>query len=206
MLRLDHVVYAVADLDDAAERWRRDLGLDSVAGGRHARWGTANRIVPLGDQYLEIVAVVDPPAAEGAVFGRAVARRARDGGGWLTPVAMTDDLEEIAGRLGLEITAGARRRPDGEELRWRSAGFDDPRRAEWMPFFIRWDVPTELHPGKARAGHGIRVDAIASVAIGGDEARMRSWLGDGELPFRLLSGAEGVRSVVLSTAEGELTI
>jgi hypothetical protein len=35
MLRIDHVVYAVRDLDDAAERFRRDHGLDSTPGGRH---------------------------------------------------------------------------------------------------------------------------------------------------------------------------
>ena len=35
MLRLDHVVYAVGDLDGAAVRFRQAFGLDSVAGGRH---------------------------------------------------------------------------------------------------------------------------------------------------------------------------
>jgi hypothetical protein len=51
VLRIDHVVYAVPDLDEAAVRLREAFGLDSV-GGRHERWGTANRIVPMGDQYL----------------------------------------------------------------------------------------------------------------------------------------------------------
>ncbi len=49
MLRLDHVVFAVPDLDEAAVRFRGEFGLDSTEGGRHERWGTANRIVPLGD-------------------------------------------------------------------------------------------------------------------------------------------------------------
>jgi hypothetical protein len=48
MLQLDHVIFAADDLDAEAERWRRDYGLDSLEGGRHARWGTENRIVPLG--------------------------------------------------------------------------------------------------------------------------------------------------------------
>src|SRR5687767_15772991 len=38
-------------------------GLASVDGGRHRDFGTANRIIPLGSTYLELVAVVDPGAA-----------------------------------------------------------------------------------------------------------------------------------------------
>jgi hypothetical protein len=41
MLRLDHVVYAVPDLDEAAVRFRQEYGLDST-GRRAARaLGTA---------------------------------------------------------------------------------------------------------------------------------------------------------------------
>jgi len=56
---IDHVVMAVRDLDDAGDRLLRDHGLASVPGGRHARWGTANRIVPLGEDYIELIGVVD---------------------------------------------------------------------------------------------------------------------------------------------------
>ena len=106
MLRVDHVVYAVADLDAAAVRVRQAYGLDSVPGGRHERWGTANRIVPLGDQYLELVAVVDPAEAGTSGFGHHVLERAAGGGGWLTFAVATDDLAAIASRLGLEVDAG----------------------------------------------------------------------------------------------------
>ena len=84
MLRLDHVVYAVPDLDEAAVRFREEFGLDSTEGGRHERWGTANRIVPLGDQYLELVAAVHEPMAAETAFGRGVLERAAGGGGWFT--------------------------------------------------------------------------------------------------------------------------
>jgi hypothetical protein len=59
-LWVDHIVYAVDDLEAAAERLRREFGFASVVGGRHPGWGTANRIVPLGREYVELVAVVDP--------------------------------------------------------------------------------------------------------------------------------------------------
>jgi hypothetical protein len=56
-MRIDHVLYAVSNLDDAAARWAADFGLRSVPGGVHPRWGTANRIVPLGGAYLELIGV-----------------------------------------------------------------------------------------------------------------------------------------------------
>jgi glyoxalase-like protein len=206
MLRLDHVIFATPDLDATAEDWRRRLGLDSVEGGRHERWGTANRIVPLGDDYVELVAVLDPDEGRANAFGRAVLER---GQGWLGPVVATDDLDAIAARLGLEISSGSRRRPDGQTLRWRSAGFDDPRRAWWMPFFIAWDVPPERHPGRERAGHGIQVRGIASVSLIGDRERLRSWLGDDDtLPFEIAHGddAGAIDGVKIATAGGILEI
>ena len=73
-LRMDHVIYAVDDLDEAAAGLFDREGLGSVPGGRHEGWGTANRIVPLGDTYLELIAVVDVDEAEGSEFGRGVRR------------------------------------------------------------------------------------------------------------------------------------
>jgi hypothetical protein len=39
-------------------------GLASIEGGRHPGWGTANRIIPLGDAYIELVTVVDDEEAQ----------------------------------------------------------------------------------------------------------------------------------------------
>jgi Glyoxalase-like domain len=206
MLRLDHVVYAVRDLDAAAIRFREAFGLDSVAGGRHERWGTANRIVPLGEQYLELVASVDDPTAAETVFGRGVLECAAGGGGWFTIAAVADDLEGVGSRLGLEVGSGSRMRPDGQTVRWRMAGLDDPRREPWMPFFLAWDVPDELHPGRARAGHGVRATGIAWVDVGGDAERLRRWLEGDELPIRVSDGEPGIHRVAISTADGELVI
>jgi hypothetical protein len=206
MLRLDHVVYAVPDLDEAAVRFREAFGLDSTEGGRHERWGTANRIVPLGDQYVELVAAVDETAAARTGFGRGVLERASGGGGWFTVAVVAEDLDAVAARLGLEIGSGSRTRPDGETLRWRSAGLDDPRREPWMPFFLAWDVPAELHPGRARAGHGVRADGIAWVEVGGDAERLRDWLGGEELPIRVLEGEPGIRRIGLGASNCETVI
>ena len=206
MLRLDHVVYAVPDLDEAAVRFRERFGLDSTEGGRHERWGTANRIVPLGDQYLELVAAVDAPAAAETGFGMGVLERAAGVGGWFTIAAVADDLEAVASRLGIEVDSGSRTRPDGEAIRWRMAGLDDPRREPWMPFFLTWDVTNELYPGRARAGHGVRANGISWIEVGGDAERLHAWLGGDELPIRVGDGEPGIHRVAISIADGELVI
>ncbi|HET7928633.1 MAG TPA: VOC family protein [Actinomycetota bacterium] len=206
MLRLDHVVYAVPDLDEAAVRFRETFGLDSTEGGRHERWGTANRIVPLGDQYLELVAAVDEPLAAGTVFGRGVLERAAGGGGWFTIAAVAEGLEAIASRLGIEVDSGSRTRPDGETVRWRMAGLEDPRREPWMPFFLAWDIPEHLNPGRARAGHGVRATGIAWVEVHGDAERLRALLGGDEMPIRVTDGEPGIHRVGITVADGELVI
>jgi catechol 2,3-dioxygenase-like lactoylglutathione lyase family enzyme len=206
VLRLDHVVYAVPDLDEAAIRFRERFGLDSTEGGRHERWGTANRIVPLGDQYLELVAAVDEPMAAETAFGRSVLDRAAGGGGWFTIAAVADDLDAVATRLGIEIDSGSRTRPDGQTVRWRMAALDDPRREHWMPFFLTWDISDELHPGHGRAGHRVRATCIAWVEVGGDAARLRTWLGGDELPIRVTGDEPGIHRVAISIADGELVI
>ncbi|MEA2221141.1 MAG: hypothetical protein QOJ35_3767 [Solirubrobacteraceae bacterium] len=77
-MRIDHVIYAAADLDVAAARVRADLGLTAIAGGRHDGVGTHNRIVPLGDgSFLELLAVADPEEASRSVPVRVVAGEPR---------------------------------------------------------------------------------------------------------------------------------
>ena len=206
MLALDHLGYAVRDLDGAAVRFREELGLDSVVGGRHVGFGTANRIVPLGDQYIEIVGVVDEAEARGSAFGRSVLERTTDGDGWLVIVVATDDVDAEAARLGLEVTTGARSRPDGTEVRWRMTGLDAPQREPWMPFFMTWDIPDELHPGRQRAGHVVKAQGLAWVEVGGDVERLRAWLGGQDLPIRVTDAPPGLVRAAVATARGEIVI
>ena len=97
-------------------------------------------------------------------------------------------------------------RPDGQTVRWRMAGLDDPRREAWMPFFLIWGISDELHPGRARVGHGVLANGIAWVEVGGDAERLRTWLGGDELPIRVSDGEPGIQRVAISTAGGELMI
>ena len=63
----------MADLQAAAREIEARYGLTSVEGGRHPGWGTAKRIVPLGEIYLELVTVIDEAEAAQSPFGGSVA-------------------------------------------------------------------------------------------------------------------------------------
>ncbi|MGH2540154.1 MAG: VOC family protein [Actinomycetota bacterium] len=221
MYAIDHVVLAVTDLAEAGERLRRVHGLASVPGGVHPRWGTGNRIVPLGEEYLELITVMDRGVARANALGRALLEVTADASERWFAVCLSDtDLDATASRLGLEVKAGARTRPDGSELRWRSAGIDDEDREPWLPFFIEWIVPAELdptrlhpaelhpaelHPGRTPIEHEVEVSGIAGIEIAGEVGRFREWLGPSgdELPIRVVDGAPSVRAVEVGVVGGE---
>jgi catechol 2,3-dioxygenase-like lactoylglutathione lyase family enzyme len=203
-MRIDHVVYAVRDLDAAAERFRDEHGLVSVSGGVHPRWGTGNRLIPLGGQYLELLGVVDPAAADPTALGRALASRTEHGDGWFALCLADDDIELTGARLGLRVEPGSRLRPDGATVAWRGAGIEDPRRSADLPFFIAWDVPPDLHPGAHPPAHPCGATGIARVDVAGDPGAFAGWTAGAELPVRIVADAErGIRAVALATPTGE---
>ena len=188
-MRIDHVLYAVSDLEAAASRFEDDLGLESVPGGRHPAWGTANQIVPLGADYLELVGVADPAVAAASEFGRLVLDAGDRLVGW---AVATDDLGAVATRLGLDMQRGSRTRPDGVRLAWRLAGLGEALRSGGtLPFFIQWDGPAELHPGGDSSGPA----GISWIEIAGDETELREWLGGADLPVRFASEGHGITAV-----------
>jgi hypothetical protein len=203
-LRVDHVIYAVDDLETAGTRFYEEFGLGSVEGGRHPGWGTANRIVPLGDAYLELVTVVDSDEAASSAFGRAVSEAIATREQLVGWAVATEDLETVARRLRLEIVRGSRTRPDGTTLGWQLAGVDRSLATGALPIFIEWGGPDELHPGRAEAHHRLAPTGFAWVAVAADEQSLRSWLGDFEFELRIVDGAPGLSAVAISTDAGEL--
>src|SRR4029453_12844852 len=148
-LWIDHVIYAVDDLDTAGAALFDREGLASVRGGRHAGWGTENRIVPLGKSFLELIAVVDVDEAEGSGFGRAVRRALTEDHPLVGWVVATDDIDGVAKRLDLDVEEKSRETADGSTLSWRLAGLDRAMKTGALPFFLQWDFPPPGQPGAA---------------------------------------------------------
>jgi hypothetical protein len=203
--RIDHVVLAVRDLDASAERLWEEHGLRFVAGGRHPGWGTANMIAPFGSDYLELLGVVDENVGAGTVLGRTLLDLSADGDRWFSICLADEDVEATAVRLGLIVQPGSRTRPDGTDVRWRGAGIEERGDDLWLPFFISWDVPAELHPGSTPAEHRVQVEGIARAEVGGDEARLRDWLGGAVAPILVADdgGDRRVRAVALAVRDGD---
>src|SRR6266566_4344219 len=165
-LALDHVLLAVDDLAAAAVEVERRYGLASVEGGRHPAWGTANRIVPLGDTYVELVTVVDRVTAATSGFGRWIASgRPRRPLAW---AVRTNSLEATARRLGLTVTPGFRAIADGEVISWRSAGIDEAAAEPSLPFFIEWADRAHF-PGRSAVAHLGGATKLGQVNLTGDQ-------------------------------------
>jgi hypothetical protein len=205
MLSIDHVVLGVRDINAAGRRLKGSFGLASIAGGRHAGWGTGNRIVPLRDTYIELLGLMDEREVEASPVGRAVRALVAGGDRWLCWCVATDDLAGTAKRLGLDIDEGSRLRPDGTTLRWRSAGFAHALSNPSLPFFITWEIAPELHPGAAVADHRVTPTGISWVEVGADP-RLTDWLGEQDLPVRETGAGHGLIGVGVATTDGDIVL
>jgi hypothetical protein len=211
-MRLDHVSYAAAPegLDATALDLAAMLGVELVDGGLHPRFGTRNRVLPVSDgHYLEVVEVLDHPAADKVPFGQAVKARTEAGGGWLGWVVAVDDLQPIEARLGRRAVDGNRRRPDGYELRWKQIGvkglINDPQ----LPFFVHWESDPAEHP--SQPGKGVQ---LVRIEIAGDPHRVAEWLGEPEshplddvdVEWIAPRGQPGIQAVHFRTSNGLVRI
>lgn len=61
MLTFDHIAVAAATLEEGVDWVESALGVKMAGGGKHALMGTHNRLLGLGDLYLEVIAI-DPEA------------------------------------------------------------------------------------------------------------------------------------------------
>jgi len=173
-MHLDHVSYVTShdQLADTVQRLGSRLGTAFVDGGVHPRFGTRNFTLPLTDgHYIEVVCPLDHPASDASPFGKAVSKRANEGGGWLTWVVSVDDVSKIENRLGRPAVEGHRRKPDGTDLRWKQIGVLDTLEDSQLPFFIQW-LSVE-HPSVDGTAHA----KITQIEIAGDEKTITNYLG-----------------------------
>ena len=195
----------MADLAAAARGLEARHGLTSIEGGRHPGYGTANRIVPLGDSYLELVTVADEAEAARSPFGSWVARVQSDRGRFLGWAVRTHGLDAVARRLELTIHAGSRTTRSGDTLRWRVAGLERAAAEPSLPFFIEWAQGTAF-PGRAPARHPLGAVRIAELQLAGDRDRVAGWLSSRRLPITVRVGPPTVASIVLAGPAGEIVL
>jgi hypothetical protein len=171
-MRLDHVSYVTShdQLADTVQRLGSRLGTTFVDGGIHPRFGTRNFTAPLLDgKYIEVVCPLDHPATEQTPWGKAVSKKAQEGGGWLTWVFSTEDIAPIEEKFGRKAVHGHRTRPDGIDLKWKQIGVKEITDSRELPFFIEW--LTNDHPSR----DGNPVAKIKKIIISDKNKLSDSW-------------------------------
>jgi Glyoxalase-like domain len=210
-MHLDHLSFAAGPdgLEATARRLGAQLGVSFRDGGFHPRFGTRNRILPMTDRhYVEVVGVLDHPAAEKAPFGQAVRARSAEGGGWLGWVVAVDDLAPLERRIGRPAVEGHRHLPDGTVLTWHQLGIKDLLVDPQLPFFVKWSGDA-VHPSV-----GGREVELLKIEIAGDQERVNSWLGgpseeildDVDIEWCRPRSRTGLAAAIFSTPRGEVRI
>ena len=137
---LDHIIIGVNNLEEATTTFSQKLGLAVSGGGIHPSGGTANRVIVIGDTYLELITVHTPAEAQ-----QSMRERLAKGDGYLNFVLTSDDInaDSVAmAKRGISIlgpTPGQLRSPDGRTRGWSRIDIERPDLAQPYPFLIQHD-------------------------------------------------------------------
>ena len=146
-VQVDHVIFAVSDLDEGTRLVEEMTGVRPVYGGRHPGAGTQNALLALGPRtYLEILAPqTDVDLPEEVAWLRDLDE--------VTPMGFAVSTIDIAATIEWlsshdyvtsDPTSGSRAKPDGTKLTWTTMDIVDPA-IQGAPFFIQWDA-SSAHP------------------------------------------------------------
>lgn len=166
MLRLDHLILAVNDLETAIQDFTAQ-GFTVAPGGVHASGATHNALILLSDgTYIELMAptgqIAKPDTTDYTfLFAR--------GEGWAGMCLSSDDLPADAdlirsrgGNVG-DISEGGRVRPDGVEMGWRAAWID----GQALPFIMQdlTDRTLRVSNNPALTTHANGATGIAEIFV-----------------------------------------
>ncbi len=159
-MRLDHLAVSAGTLAEGVAAVEAALGVALAPGGVHPHMGTHNRLLGMGDIYLEVIA--PDPAAPRPAWPRWFDLDRFSGPPRLTNwIAACDDLEaEIAlGPQGVGVPVALER----GDLRWRMAVPADGRLpfGDAFPALISWQGPA--HPVQRLPDTGVRLIRLEVV-------------------------------------------
>ena len=153
-MRLDHLALSAITLGEGVAHAEAALGVALAPGGQHPHMATHNRLLGLGDIYLEVIAA--DPSAPAPAWPRWFDLDRFSGPPRLTSwIAACDDLEaELAlGPDGLGLPVALSR----GDLRWKMAVPPDGRLPfdDAFPALIQWQG--SVHPVQRLPDAGVRL-------------------------------------------------
>jgi hypothetical protein len=158
--RIDHLVYAVQDLDQASARIAKILGTAPRFGGVHPGKGTQNALLSFkNEMYLELIAA-DPKQTHLAKprNWRLDELEKDQLMGWAVRATDVPQQVQMARAAGVSIgewRSGRRVRPDGIELQWINSDASVLLADGLLPFLIDWrDSP---HPSQDAPASGLQI-------------------------------------------------
>lgn len=200
MLRLDHLAISATRLEDGVALVEQLLGVPMAGGGRHRAMSTHNRLISLGDLYLEVIAVDPevPPPGRPRWFDLDRFTGPPRLTNW---IVATDDIEAALAAGPAEW--GSPMQLARGDYRWRMAVPDDGR----LPFdgacpaLIQWHGT--LHPAPALPDYGLR---LAHLTVRHpDAAALQAALGLDDPRTSFAPGAPGLHAII-DTPTGPVTL
>lgn len=184
-LKVDHVTIAGRDLGV----WQKVFdaaGITCEFGGKHTNGMTEMAVASFPDgSYLEIIAAQPGADVSEHYWGRFIEQ---DAGACAWAVSVKSMSEE-ANRLhaaGIDIhpVASGRQRPDGVELRWRTATVGPPPQGSFFPFLIQDDTPRPLrvYPHGQPSSRSFEGVALVVIAVRDLNAAIEKWRSTFGLP------------------------
>ena len=140
-LKVDHVTIASRDLTALRAEFAA-AGIPTQYGGKHTNGLTEMALASFPDgSYLELIAAQNPnEGATSHYWGKFI----NDNAGPCAWAIAVKDIDSEGKRLGGEVKASGRKRPDGVELRWKTAAIGPAPEGSLFPFLIHDETAREL--------------------------------------------------------------
>ncbi|MCP4712429.1 MAG: VOC family protein [Planctomycetes bacterium] len=210
--QIDHIIWAVPDLEVGAGMFEEMSGVRPAYGGVHPGRGTRNNLVSAGEgSYFEIIA---PDPTQGPfdaekepvkAFASRIEKLEKPEVDMF--VYSTNDLDAAAERgreLGLTVVGpvgGSRMTKEGFLLEWTHVDFIGHDFGQFVPFAINWgDMP---HPSTTTPQGAVLVGVTVEHPRYVELGKIYKALG---VPAKVVYGEEAVIIVRMKSAKGEFEV
>src|SRR5258708_13021940 len=190
LIAIDNIMIGVQDLEEAALVFSQKLGLAVSGGGKPTKGGTANRIIVIGDTYIELIAVDARAEAQQSMLERLDIEE-----GYLNFVLTSNDLQADSAAIRtrdimtIGPESGSLTTSDGRSRGWLRTDVERPDLAQHYPFLIQHDSSGDerrfrLAGWQAPPEHPLGATKVLSTTIAVED------LGEAPQRFRHIYGLQ----------------